>query len=202
MKEQKAMASAQVDIARPGITQLLQAWRKGDEGALDQLAPLVESELHRLARKYLRQERAHRPLETTELVNEVYLRLIGSQQVGWRDRAHFFAVSARMMRRILADFARSRYSQKRGGGAVTVTCDEELAVSKEPDADIVSIDDALNELAALDPRKTQVVELRFFGGLSVEETAEVLKISPRTVLRDWEFAKSWLMRALSERKGR
>jgi RNA polymerase sigma factor (TIGR02999 family) len=202
MKEQKAMASSQVDIARPGITQLLQAWRKGDEGALDQLAPLVESELHRLARKYLRQERAHRPLETTELVNEVYLRLIGSQQVGWRDRAHFFAVSARMMRRILADFARSRYSQKRGGGAITVTCDEELAVSKEPDADIVSIDHALNELAALDPRKTQVVELRFFGGLSVEETAEVLKISARTVLRDWEFAKSWLMRALSERQGR
>lgn len=196
------MASSQVNIARPGITQLLQAWREGDEGALEQLAPLVQRELHRLARTYLRREHAHRPLETTELVNEVYLRLIGSQQVGWRDRVHFFAVSARMMRRILADFARSRYCQKRGGGAVAVTCDEGLAVSKEPDTDIVAIDDALQELAGLDPRKAQVVELRFFGGLSVEETAEVLKISPRTVMRDWEFAKSWLMRALSERTGR
>ena len=196
------MASSQVGIARPGITQLLQAWGKGDEGALEQLAPLVERELHRLARKYLRQERAHRPLETTELVNEVYLRIIGSEQVAWQDRAHFFALSARMMRRILADFARSRHSQKRGGGAVAVICDEGLAVSKEPDADIVSIDRALHELAGLDPRKAQVVELRFFGGLSVEETAEVLKISPRTVLRDWEFAKSWLMRALSEQTGR
>ena len=193
------MASSQVNIARPGITQLLQAWREGDEGALEQLAPLVQRELHRLARTYLRREHAHRPLETTELVNEVYLRLIGSQQVGWRIRAHVFAVSALMMRRILADFARSRYSQKRGGGALAVTWDERLAVSQEPDADIVLIDQALNELAALDPRKTQVVELRFFGGLSVEETAEVLKISQRTVLRDWEFAKSWLMRALSEK---
>ena len=196
------MASSQVGVARPGITQLLQAWRKGDEGALDQLAPLVESELHRLARKYLRQERAHRPLETTELVNEVYLRIIGSEQVAWQDRAHFFALSARMMRRILTDFARSRHSQKRGEGAVAVICDEGLAVSKEPEADIVSIDHALHELAGLDPRKAQVVELRFFGGLSVEETAEVLKISPRTVLRDWEFAKSWLMLALSEQTGR
>ena len=195
------MACSQVGIAMPGITQLLQAWGQGDEGALEQLAPLVERELHRLARKYLRLERADRPLETTELVNEVYLRLIGSQQVGWRDRAHFFAISARMMRRILADFARSRYSQKRGGGAIAVTWDERLAVSKEADADIVSIDNALNELARLDPRKTQVVELRFFGGLSVEETAEVLKISTRTVLRNWEFAKSWLMRALSEQTG-
>jgi RNA polymerase sigma factor (TIGR02999 family) len=185
----------------PGITQLLQAWGKGDEGALEQLVPLVERELHRLARKYLRQERVVRPLETTELISEVYLRLIDRQQVGWRDRAHFFAVSARMMRRILVDFARSRYSEKRGGGAFAVTWDERLAVSQEPDADIVSIDRALNKLAELDPRKTQVVELRFFGGLSVEETAEVLKISQRTVLRDWEFAKSWLMRALSEESG-
>ena len=196
------MACSQAPLARPGITQLLQAWREGDEGALEQLAPLVESELHRLARKFLRQERAGRPLETTELINEVYLRLIARNQVSWRDRAHFFAVSARMMRRILADFARSRYSQKRGAGALAVTWDERLAMSQEPDADIVLIDEALNELAALDPRKTQVVELRFFGGLSVEETAEVLKISQRTVLRDWEFAKSWLMRSLSEKTDR
>ena len=192
------MACPQGSIARLGITQLLQAWGKGDQGALEQLVPLLESELHRLARKYLRQERAVRPLETTELISEVYLRLIDHQHVGWRDRAHFFAVSARMMRRILVDFARSRYSEKRGGGAFAVTWDERLAVSQEQDADIVSIDRALDKLAALDPRKTQVVELRFFGGLSVEETAEVLKISQRTVLRDWEFAKSWLMRALSE----
>jgi RNA polymerase sigma factor (TIGR02999 family) len=196
------MACSQAPLARPGITQLLQAWREGDEGALERLAPLVDSELHRLARKFLRQERAGRPLETTELINEVYLRLIARNQVSWRDRAHFFAVSARMMRRILADFARSRYSQKRGAGALAVTWDERLAMSQEPDADIVLIDEALNELAALDPRKTQVVELRFFGGLSVEETAEVLKISQRTVLRDWEFAKSWLMRNLSEKTDR
>lgn len=196
------MASSQAGIARPGITQLLQAWREGDEGALEQLAPLVERELYRLARKYLRLERVHRPLETTELVNEVYLRLIGRQQFDWRDRAHFFAVSARMMRRILTDFARSRCSQKRGGGAVDVTCEEGLAVSKEPDVDIVSIDSALHGLARLDPRKAQVVEFRFFGGLSVQETAEVLKISQRTVLREWEFAKSWLMRAVSEQTGR
>jgi len=196
------MACSQATLARPGITQLLQAWGEGDEGALEQLAPLVASELHRLARKYLRQERAVRPLETTELINEVYLRHIGGHQVNWRDRAHFFAISAQMMRRILADFARSRYSQKRGGGALAVSWDETLEVSQEPDADIVSVDEALNELAALDPRKTQVVELRFFGGLSVEETAEVLKISQRTVLRDWEFAKSWLMRNLSEKTDR
>ena len=196
------MACSQAVFARPGITQLLQAWGEGDEGALEQLAPLVETELHRLARKFLRQERAGRPLETTELINEVYLRLIAHNQVSWRDRAHFFAVSARMMRRILADFARSRNSQKRGAGALAVTWDERLVMSQEPDTDIVSIDEALNELAALDPRKTQVVELRFFGGLSVEETAEVLKISQRTVLRDWEFAKSWLMRSLSEKTDR
>ena len=184
------------------LTEKLIQCSGGDQAGLNDLLPFVAEELHRIAKRHMSKERRGHTLQTTALVNEVYLRLIGSQQVGWRDRAHFFAVSARMMRRILADFARSRYSQKRGGGAVTVTCDEELAVSKEPDADIVSIDHALNELAALDPRKSQVVELRFFGGLSVEETAEVLKISPRTVLRDWEFAKSWLMRALNERKGR
>ncbi|MGB9071725.1 MAG: sigma-70 family RNA polymerase sigma factor [Terriglobales bacterium] len=183
---------------RAGVTQLLRAWGQGDERALEQLAPLVENELHRLAHKYMRRERPGQTLQTTALVNEVYLRLIDIQQVSWQDRAHFFAVSARMMRRILTDFARSRRYLKRGGGAVQVSWDEALAVSQEPDADMVALDDALNQLALLDPRKTQVVELRFFGGLSVEETAEVLKISQQTVMRDWKFAKSWLMRALSE----
>ena len=182
-----------------GVTQLLRAWAQGDEEALEQLAPLVENELHHLARKYTRKERPGQPLQTTELVNEVYLRLIDAAHVSWQDRAHFFAVSARMMRRILTDFARSRSYAKRGGRAVRVTWDEALAASLEPDPDLVSLDDALNELSALDPRKAQVVELRFFGGLSVEETAEVLKVSQQTVMRDWKFAKSWLMRALSRR---
>jgi RNA polymerase sigma factor (TIGR02999 family) len=150
----------------------------------------VESELHRLAHKYMRREGPGKTLQTTALVNEVYLRLIDIQDVSWQNRAHFFAVSAKMMRRILTDFARSRQYQKRGGGAVQVTWDEALEVSQQPDADIVALDDALNELA-------QVVELRFFGGLSVGETAEVLKVSQQTVLRDWKFAKVWLMRALS-----
>lgn len=192
------MGNSREDLTKAEVTQLLRAWGQGDEGALEQLAPLVESELHRLARKYMRRERPGNTLQTTALVNEVYLRLIDTQQVTWQNRAHFFAVSARMMRRILTDFARSRHYQKRGGGAVHVSWEQAFAASQEPDSDIVAIDDALNQLAALDPRKAQVVELRFFGGLSVEETAEVLKISQQTVMRDWKFAKSWLMRALSE----
>jgi len=187
-------------LTRPRVTELLRAWGQGDERALEQLAPLVENELHRLAHKYMRRERPGKTLQTTALVNEVYLRLIDIQQVSWQNRAHFFAVSARMMRRILTDLARSRHYLKRGGGAVQVSWDEGLAVSQQPDADIAALDDALNQLAVLDPRKTQVVELRFFGGLSVEETAEVLKISQQTVMRDWKFAKSWLMRALSEQR--
>jgi RNA polymerase sigma factor (TIGR02999 family) len=194
------MREPEGDLTRAGVTQLLKAWGQGDERALEQLAPLVENELHRLARKYMRRERPGQTLQTTALVNEVYLRLIDIQQVSWQNRAHFFAVSARMMRRILTDFARSRQYLKRGGGAVQVSWDEALAASQEPDTDIVALDNALNQLALLDPRKAQVVEMRFFGGLSVEETAEVLKISQQTVLRDWKFAKSWLLRALSERQ--
>jgi len=185
---------------KAGVTELLKAWGEGDEGALAQLAPLVERELHRLAHKYMRREAPGKTLQTTALVNEVYVRLIDIPEVSWQNRAHFFAVSARMMRRILTDFARSRQYLKRGGGAVQVSFDEALCVSQEKDADILAIDDALNQLALLDARKAQVVELRFYGGLSVEETAEVLKISEQTVLRDWKFAKSWLMRALSEPK--
>jgi RNA polymerase sigma factor (TIGR02999 family) len=179
------------------LTQLLRAWGDGVEGALEQLAPLVENELRRLAHRYMSRERPGQTLQTTALVNEVYLRLIDSQQVTWQNRAHFFAISARMMRRILTDFARSRNYLKRGGGAVHVSWDEALFVSEEPDSDIVAIDDALRRLAAVDARKSQVVELRFFGGLSVEETAEVLKVSQETVMRDWKFAKAWLMRDLS-----
>jgi RNA polymerase sigma factor (TIGR02999 family) len=153
-----------------------------------------------LARKYLRRERPGQPLQTTELVNEVYLRLIDTNHVSWQDRAHFFAVSARMMRRILTDFARSRGYRKHGGGAMRVAWDENLAILPEPDPDILALDDALNKLALLDPRKTQVVELRFFAGLSVEEAAQVLNVSQQTILRDWKFAKSWLMRALNEQR--
>jgi len=191
------MGHSQGDLSRLGVTQLLKAWGQGDEGALEQLAPLVENELHRLAHKYMSRERPGQTLQTTALVNEVYLRLIHTQQVSWQNRAHFFAISARMMRRILTDFARSRRYLKRGGDAVQVSFDEAMLLSEEPNVDIVAIDDALNRLAELDSRKSQVVELRFFGGLSVEETAEVLKVSQQTVMRDWKFAKAWLMRALS-----
>jgi RNA polymerase sigma factor (TIGR02999 family) len=187
-------------LSRTGVTQLLRAWGRGDEGALERLAPLVENELHRLAHKYMRREGPGKILQTTALVNEAYLRLIGSQRVSWQNRAHFLAVSAQIMRRILTDFARSRRLLKRGGGMVQVSWDEVHAVSQESDSDVVAIDDALSQLAVLDPRKSQVVELRFFGGLTAQETAEVLKISEQTVLRDWKFAKSWLMRALSERR--
>ena len=194
------MRHSQEGLARTGITQLLKAWGRGDEGALERLAPLVENELHLLAHKYMRREGPGKTLQTSALVNEVYLRLLGSQPVSWQNRAHFLAVSAKIMRRILTDFARSRRLLKRGGGMVQVCWDEVLAVSQESDADIVAVDDALNQLALLDLRKSQVVELRFFGGLSARETAEVLKISEQTVLRDWKFAKSWLMRALSQQR--
>src|SRR6516165_10972063 len=180
-----------------GITQLLQAWGIGDQQALEQLTPLVFKELHRLAEHYMADERLGHTLQTTALVNEAYLRLVDVRGVSWQNRAHFFAICARTMRRILTDFARSRQYQKRGGEAVSVTLDEALGVSPEPAADLVALDDALKGLGKLDPRKTQVVELRFFGGLSVEETAEVLKISPDTVMRDWKFARAWLARELS-----
>jgi len=178
------------------VTQLLKAWGHGDEGALGRLIPLVQQELHRLAHCYMSREKPDHTLQTTALVNEVYLRLVDIAQVSWQDRAHFFAIAARMMRRILTDFARSRNYQKRGGAVLHVSFDEALAVSKERDAEIMAIDEALVALAAVDARKSQVVELRFFGGLSVDETAEVLKVSPETVKRDWRFARSWLHRAL------
>jgi RNA polymerase sigma-70 factor (ECF subfamily) len=195
------MKGSQDTPQKAEVTQLLRAWGSGDHRALDELTPLVESELHRLAHKYMARENPGHTLQTTALVNEVYLKLVNIQDMTWQDRAHFFAISARMMRHILTDFARSRQFQKRGGAAQHVTLDEALIVSPEQGADIVALDQALGQLAALDERKSQVVELRFFGGLSAEETAEVLKVSRETVLRDWKFAKVWLLRELSGEKG-
>lgn len=179
------------------VTQLLLAWSNGDQKAMEKLTPLVYEELHRLARRYMANERSGHTLQATALVNEAYLRLVDSKNVRWQNRAHFFAVSAQLMRRILVDFARSRHYQKRGGEARQVSLDEALVVSRERGSDLVALDDALNALAALDPRKSRVVELRFFGGLTVEETAEALEVSPDTVLRDWKFAKTWLLRELT-----
>ena len=180
----------------PGtVTGLLMAWRGGNDAALEQLVPLVHEELHRIARGCMRGERAGHSLQATALVNEAYLRLIGAQQVDWQNRVHFLAVSARLMRRILVDFARSKKYQKRGGGAQAVTLDEALVVA-EPGRDLIALDEALDALAKLDERKSRVVEMRFFGGLSVEETAAVLGVSGDTVMRDWRLAKAWLLREL------
>lgn len=185
-------------IASQEITKLLLAWSEGEQTALDQLMPLVYRELHRLAKRYLRRERANHSLQTTALVNEAYLRLIDADQIRWQNRAHFFAISARLMRQILVDFARSSAYQKRGGGVRAVPLDEALLIGEQEDEDLVALDEALRDLAKIDARKSEVVELRFFGGLSVEESAEVLKVSPETVRRDWRLAKSWLRRRLSE----
>ena len=181
------------------ITQLLLAWNEGDAQALDRLMPLVQDELHRLAHRYMAGERPGHPLQTTALINEAYLRLIDSSRVRWQNRSHFFAVSAQLMRRILVDFARARDKLKRGGDAVQVSLDDAMEIPLEPSADLIALDDALTTLATFDERKSKVIELRFFGGLSVEETAEVLKVSPATVMRDWGLAKIWLLREL-ERK--
>ena len=182
------------------VSRLLRAWSDGDQDALDRLTPIVYDELRRLASRYMKGERAGHSLQTTALVNEAYMRLVDYKRMQWQNRAHFFALCARQMRRILTDQARARRSHKRGDGAKAISLDDALAISPEPSADLVAVDDALNQLAKVDDRKSQVVVLRFFGGLSVEETAEVLKVSPQTVARDWKLAKAWLMRALSENK--
>jgi RNA polymerase sigma factor (TIGR02999 family) len=182
--------------ARKDVTGLLVAWGRGDESALDELMPIVHGELRRLARRLMRGERGNHTLQTTALVNEAYLRLVDISRVRWQDRAHFFAMSARLMRRILVDHARSRKYLKRGGMLRRVSLDEALVVS-ERGTDLVALDDALDALAAVDQRKSQVVELRFFGGLSLEETAEALQVSGETVGRDWRLAKAWLLRELS-----
>lgn len=179
------------------VTQLLKAWTAGDQNALEKLTPLVYEQLHRVAQRYMAGQRPGHTLQTTALVNEVYLRLVDCSRVNWQDRAHFLAVSAQLMRRILIDFARSRGYQKRGGGVVHLSLDDAPSVSNQPDADVVALDDALKALAEVDVRKSKVVELKFFGGLSIEETAEVLKVSTETVVRDWRLARAWLLRELN-----
>jgi RNA polymerase sigma factor (TIGR02999 family) len=178
------------------VTRLLKAWAGGDAAAAERLAPLISGELRRLARHYMRGERDGHTLQATALVNEAWIRLADAAAVNWQDRAHFFAVSAQMMRRILVDSARARRSDKRGGPLARVNLDDAPELGSSRDGELVSLDDALNLLAKLDPRKARVIELRFFGGLSVEETAEVLKISEQSVIRDWRLAKSWLQREM------
>jgi len=177
------------------VSRLLLAWSKGDRGALDRLTPIVYDELHRLARRYMRRERPGHSLQTSALVNEAYLRLVDYRRMDWKDRAHFFAVSSQVMRRILVDHAR-RNNLKRGRGVERISLEEAALLEANRVTDLQMLDDAMNALARVDPRKVQVIEMRFFGGLSVEETAEVLKVSPITVKRDWNLAKSWLYREM------
>lgn len=179
------------------VTQLLLAWGNGNQAALEKLMPLVYEELHRLAHHYMQRERSGHTLQTTALVNEVYFRLVDQKHVHLQNRAHFFAISAQLMRRILVDHARSHQSAKRGGGAQQVSLDEGAVLAQEQAADLIALDDALLNLAAIDERKSRIVELRFFGGLSVDETAAALKTSPRTVMREWSMAKAWLYRAIN-----
>jgi RNA polymerase sigma-70 factor (ECF subfamily) len=178
------------------VSGLLRAWSEGDRGALDRLTPMVYDELHRLAGRYMKRERPGHSLQTTALVDEAYMRLVDYKGMQWQNRAHFFAVSAQLMRRILVEHAR-RHNLKRGGGIPHVSLEETAVVGGDRGADLVALDDALEALARLDSRKVQVVEMRFFGGLSVEETAEVLKVSPITVMRDWSTARAWLYRELT-----
>lgn len=181
------------------VTQLLLSWSAGDHEALDQLIPLVDHELRRLAHRYMSRERPGHTLQTTALVNEAYLRLVDQSEVRWQNRAHFFAVSAQLMRHILVDYARQKRYAKRGGGARKVDLSEAATVSEERAAEVVALDEALSGLAEIDRRKSQVVELRYFGGLSLEEVAEVLQVAPITVRREWEAAKAWLYRELSNK---
>jgi RNA polymerase sigma-70 factor (ECF subfamily) len=180
----------------PEVTVLLKAWSAGDRDALDRLTPLVYQELRRIAQHYAARERSGQTLQATALVNEAYLKMVDSTRVEWQDRAHFFAVSAQIMRRILVDAARMRDAGKRGGGAAHLALDQILVAAPERDGEVMAVDQALEELAQFDARKAQVVELRFFGGLSVAETAEVLKLSEQSVLRDWKLARAWLIERL------
>jgi RNA polymerase sigma factor (TIGR02999 family) len=179
------------------VTQLLVAWSNGDEAALESLTPLIYDELRRLARHYMKDESPGHTLQATALVHEAYLQLIEQKQVKWQNRAHFFAISAKLMRRVLVSMARARHAHKRGGASAPLSLDEASVFSQDRAAELVALDDALKALEELDKRKSQVVEMRFFGGLSVEETAEVLKVSPDTVMRDWKRAKAWLYSELS-----
>lgn len=183
-------------ISKENVTQLLRAWSQGDEGALNQLYDLVFDELHRLAHHYMSRENPGNVMQTTALVNEAYLRLANARDLDWKDRAHFFAVSANVMRRILIDGARARRADRRGGKDIQVALDDAPEVSTQNDPDLIALDDALKELAKVNERQSRVVELRYFGGLSVEEAAEVLGVSADTVMRDWRFAKAWLKREM------
>lgn len=185
------------EASTTSVTQLLQAWRAGDQTAFDQLLPLVQEELHRLAKRLMSRERQGHTWQTTELVNEAYLRLIGQQQVEWQDRAHFFAVASQVMRHLLVDHARSKQYAKRGGGAQQITLGEGTAIAPEQSVELLALHEALERLAAVDPRKSKIVELRYFGGLTSEETAEVLGVSDITIKREWLKAKAWLFRELS-----
>lgn len=180
-----------------GITELLQAWNRGDNQALEKITLLVYEELYRAAKRCISRGRRNQTLQTTALINELYVKMVDLQRVNWQNRAHFFAICARQMRRILTDLFRSAQYLKRGGGAERIAFNESAVVSRDASRDLLAIDDALNRLAAVDDRKSQVVELRFFGGLSVKETAEVLKVSPETVMRDWKLAKAWLLSELT-----
>ena len=186
----------------PRVTALLQAWSDGDRTAFDRLVPLVHAELRRLARRYMRRERAGHTLQTTALIHEAFIRLVEAKGISWQNRAHFLGISARVMRRILVDLARERGYQKRGGGDRRVPLDEALIVADAPDRDLVALDEALNALAKVDPRKSRVIELRFFGGLSMAEAALILAVSPETVKRDCRLAKAWLLRWLTEHETR
>ncbi len=182
------------------VSLLLQAWRGGDQGALGKLTPLVYGELHRLAHYYMTRERPDHTLQTTALVHEAFIRLVDASRIDWQDRTHFFAISANLMRRILVDWARSRGYRKRGGRARRVSLDEATLISPAPDTGLVQLNDALEKLEEFDPRKAKVVELRFFGGLNLDETAQVLKVSRDTVKRDWSLAKTWLLCEMTERR--
>src|SRR5689334_12830409 len=180
----------------PDVTQLLAQWSSGDEAAMDQLFPLVYGELRRLASAYLRRERSNHTLQSTALVHEAFMRMVHQHDVQWRNRAHFFAIAAQMIRRILVDYARSQHAEKRGAGAVRLELDAALAIPLKTDVDLVALNDALDRLAELDARQSRIVELRFFAGLSIEETAEVMQLSPATIKREWNSARAWLFREL------
>lgn len=187
-----------VDPLSQNITHLLKEWSDGDQQALDELTPLVYEELRQQAARYLRKERPGHSLQATALINEAFLRLIDVKNVEWQSRAHFFAIAANLMRRILVDHARRRDAEKRGGTQMRLTLDDTIAIAREPDVDLLAIDEALNRLAAIDEQQARVVELRFFSGLSVEETAAALGVSPKTVKRDWSVARAWLRREIGD----
>jgi RNA polymerase sigma factor (TIGR02999 family) len=179
------------------VSELLKSWGQGNAVAREKLMPLVYSELHRLAHNYMRHERPGNTLQTSALVNEAYLRLVDQRDMHWKNRAQFFGIAAQLMRRILVDHARTRHAAKRGGDALKVSLDEALVISGQRSAEVVALDEALRGLAVIDQRKSQIVEMRFFGGLSIEEVAEVLKVSPGTVMRDWTLAKAWLRKSMT-----